>query len=118
MDDVLEGIEWTLDCQGKQDFDADLVRLSSRFYPRGGGFAIITRNENGEVKIEDNDARPEVKPSAVSSIYFRDKQIAERWFDGVTEAEVKAQVEAWAREQIARLEDVVLIAFKKRKGNT
>jgi len=32
-------------------------------------------------------------------------------FDGDTEAEVKAQVEAWAEEQLARIESAMRAAF-------
>lgn len=99
-------IEWTNDCSGKKDYDADLVRLSSRYWPRGGGFMAII-----DGRIEENEARPEIKPSAVSSILLGDDELASKKFEGETETEVKAKVEAWASEQIARIEAAVRAAF-------
>ena len=29
---------WTNDCSGKKDFDGRIVDLSTRYWPRGGGF--------------------------------------------------------------------------------
>lgn len=108
----LEGIEWTLDCQGKQDFDADLVRLSTRYYPRGGGFSIITRDG----RIEENEARPEIKPLACTSIYYRDEQLARAEFEGETEGEVKLQVEAWASDQLHRIEKAIRALYQEEKA--
>jgi len=90
--------EWTHDCQGKQDYDADLVQLSTRYWPRGGGFWALN---NGV--IEDNDARPEIKPAATASILVQGEKWVSADFEGETEAEVKAQVEQWAAAQWARI---------------
>ena len=68
--------EWVPDCQGKQDFDADLVHLSSRFYPQGGGFLEI--NVGGWLA---NSNRPGVLPSAVATIYLQDRQLASASFE-------------------------------------
>lgn len=98
--------EWTPDCQGKQDFDADLVRLSSRFYPRGGGYSELRSG----VWLENRD-RPSIPPSAVATIYFQDKELARAGFDGETEEEVKAKLEAWARDQFAKVRTAMDEAF-------
>ncbi len=99
-------VEWTDDCSGKKDYDADIVRLSSRYWPRGGGFMLLN---NG--RIEENDTRPEIKPSAISHILLGDEDLARCEFEGETETEVKAQVEAWATEQIARVTRAVRAEF-------
>ena len=90
--------KWEPDCQGKQDFDADIVRLSSRFYPQGGGFSEL----NGGRWLENAD-RPGIPPSAVSTIYLQDRELTSASFEGETEAEVKANVEAWARDEFAKI---------------
>ena len=99
-------IEWTNDCSGKKDYDGDVVRVSSRYWPRGGGFLVFGTNG-----LEDNDARPEIKPSAKSHILLGDEELATAEFEGETEAEVKAQVEAWVTEKIACIESAMRAAF-------
>lgn len=90
--------EWTHDCGGKQDYDADLVQLSTRYWPRGGGFLVLN---NGV--LEGNDARPEIKPAATASILIQGKRWISADFEGETESEVKAHVEKWASEQWVRI---------------
>ncbi len=92
-------IKWTPDCQGKWDYDGDVVNVSSRYWPRGGGFHTFSR----EVGWEGNEARPDIRPSATSSIYIGEDRIASHDFEGDTEAEVKASVEAWVAEQVTRV---------------
>lgn len=95
-EDVPLDAEWKPDCQGKQDYDADLVQLSTRYWPRGGGFSIFN-TATGE--FADNDARPEIKPSAKASILIQGEELASARFEGDDEAEVKAEVERWAQQQ-------------------
>lgn len=100
--------EWTLDCHGKQDYDANLVRLSTRYWPRGGGYAEMTTNG----RWLENDARPGIPPSATATIYLQDEPLTSASFEGATEAEVKAKVEAWAREQFAKVVSAMVAAFR------
>lgn len=102
--------EWVLDCQGKQDYDANLVRLSTRYWPRGGGYSMMTANG----RWLENQDRPSIPPSASATIYLQDEPLLKRTFEGATEAEVKMKVEAWAHEQFAK----VVIAMREaiRKG--
>ena len=93
--------EWTHDCCGKQDYDADLVKLSARYWPKGGGFFTFDTSNR---KFEGNEARPEVKPSAHASIMLQEETIAEAEFEADTEGEVKALVEKWAQEQFDKIE--------------
>jgi hypothetical protein len=71
--------EWTLDCNGKQDYDADIVRLSTRYWPGSYG-------QNGW-------------PSAMASILLFDDTIAVVEFTAPTESGVKTLVETWAADQ-------------------
>lgn len=91
---------WTDDCQGKKDFDGTLIHISTRYWPRGGGFYVLTP----ERRWEGNEARPEIHPSAHSTIYLRradgeDVVLAEEWFEGTTQEEVQRTVEAWAQRE-------------------
>lgn len=99
--------QWEPDCQGKQDFDADLVHLSSRFYPQGGGFSELSAG-----RWLENSDRPRILPSAVATIYLQDRALASAHFEGYTEAEVKAKLEAWAREQFIKVESATSAAFR------
>lgn len=109
---------WTDDCQGKKDFDGELVRLSSRYWPRGGGFHTFSRQEGWQ----GNETRPEIKPSAKASIllYFGPTEeeceydyetLIAQDFEADTEAEVKAQVEAWAQAQYDKIAATLRSAF-------
>lgn len=95
--------EWTDDCQGKKDYDAPLVSLSTRYWPRGGGFAVLSQGRGWE----DNDARPNIRPSARAKIILHtrgdDSVIAEQYFEHDTEEAVKAAVEEWAEGQYLRV---------------
>ena len=100
--------EWTPDCQGKQDYDADLVHLSTRYWPRGGGYAEMTDDGSW---LENGD-RPSIPPSATATIYLQNDSLTTASFEGNTEAEVKAKVEAWAREQFAKVVSAMSGAFR------
>ncbi len=110
--------EWTPDCQGKWDYDCNLVSLSCRYWPQGGGFHILDTSTGA---WEGNEARPAILPSAIASIRIGDLKsgpyatLAEAEFDGNTEVEVKAKVEAWAKEMIARVDAAVRREFGERQ---
>lgn len=98
---------WTNDCQGKQDFDSELVTLSTRYWPRGGGFDIFD-STHPELGLQGNKTRPEHRPSAHASIILPQRGeggmgpiLAEMRVEADTEAEVKTAVEEWAREKYA-----------------
>jgi hypothetical protein len=109
MTDLSVPAKWTDDCQGKKDYDGDLVTLSVRYWPRGGGFHVL---DTGKGTFEGNEARPQIRPSAHATIYlgstadeFYDNavELAKREFDGDTQEEVQRAVEAWALEQYQRI---------------
>ena len=102
---------WEDDCQGKKDYDAELVSLSTRYWPRGGGFSAII-----DGKWEHNRDRPYIKPSAKSAILLRlpDNEYVElvaKKFEGESFEEVKKQVEQWAEEQYAKIWSAVYQAL-------
>jgi hypothetical protein len=104
---------WTDDCQGKKDFDAHLVSLSTRYWPRGGGFSVLDSRTG---HWEHNEQRPEIEPSANAKIILRlpdDEHLvfASAEFRGDTEDEVKARVEAWAEEQFDRVVTALTYEF-------
>lgn len=104
--------EWEPDCQGKWDYDYPLVSLSCRYYPRGGGYDVY---HNGAWEV--NEDRPEIGPTAQASICIGDlvngpyETLAEAYFGGKTESEVKRQVELWAEEMIERVEYAIRKEF-------
>ena len=114
--------EWKPDCQGKQDFDGEILVLSTRYWPRGGGYMLL-RNDGNGVRFEENAARSHMPPSAHSSLLLRDADnddgvtLVEAEFEAETEAEVKAQVEAWAAEQFTKAVAALKAAFAA-KGET
>ncbi len=111
--------QWTNDCCGKKDYDASIVEISTRYWPRGGGMLIVTNNPGYPVKIEGGEARPEIKPSATCSLVvcYGDEECADlsrKDFDGETFEEVKAQVEPWAQAQMDR----AVAALRREFGTT
>jgi hypothetical protein len=111
---------WTDDCQGKKDFDGQLVSLSTRYWPRGGGFWMLYRDASGVVDLGTN-SRTDIKPSATAAIhldYFDAdgdpdyRTLAVEKFECETETDVKAQVEAWATKQYARVVAAMLREFE------
>ncbi len=107
-EDVLENFEWTDDCQGKKDYDGEIVSLSTRYWPRGGGFAVFDSGTGRwQTSSEMAVVRPDIRPSAKSSIFMLGKEILSKKFEADTEEEVLAQVEDWARKHITNLKTVM-----------
>lgn len=109
--------KWTNDCQGKQDYDGDILSISTRYYPGpgGGGFlAVETGPEGAKMWTEPYGPRPQAHSSLLLWDLDSDedgKELAEASFEADTEAEVKAQVEAWAQEQMGRAVKALLAEF-------
>lgn len=109
--DIKLSAKWTDDCQGKKDYDGNIVCISTRYWPRGGGFMLF--DPNADKKIQDNEDRPEIKPSAHSSICLVDGGIdenvplIEKEFEAETEDEVKESVEKWAAEEMKKIVDTL-----------
>lgn len=97
----MENIKWTNDCQGKKDYDGTLIRVSTRYWPRGGGFSLL---DSSTGKFQENNERPEIKPSAHSSILREDDSVLfEESFEAETEEEVKSLVEKWVEYRYSQI---------------
>lgn len=88
--------KWTPDCQGKQDYDGHIISISTRYWP--GNY-----QSNGKI-------------SATSSIILRYNEddyeyLAEKDFEGDSEAEVKSSVEEWAQEQMSKIVETMRHGF-------
>ena len=103
--------EWTDDCSGKKDYDGDIISLSTRYWPAGGGFSVFDR-EHPELGLQGNETRPGIRPSAKAEIVvqYADKDgdvdyytLATEEFEADTEAEVKLAVEKWAQSQFENI---------------
>jgi len=105
--------EWTKDCGGKMDFDADIVELSCRYYPLGWCGDIVAGGEG---------PRPDIKPHASCSILFHhhedDIELAKAEFESETQEEVQMQVEQWAQNQFNVIAGVLAIHFSKANSCT
>ncbi len=110
---------WTDDCSGKKDYDAPLISLSTRYWPRGGSHLVVHSVPGKPVKIEGGEERPEIRPSASASILINFAEdlglsgvLANQEFEADTPEEVKAQVEAWAQARM----DQVVAALRREFG--
>lgn len=83
--------QWTQDCNGKEDYDADPVSLDVRYYP----------------PWKD----PAGKPSVLASVYLGGEKLIDAELLGESEAEVKALAEKWAADQYARIRRVMVVEF-------
>lgn len=111
--------EWKDDCQGKKDYDGQILSISTRYWPRGGGFHVFDR-DNPQLGMQGNEARPEIKPSATSALvvhYRNDKgftetlDLASKDFEGETFDEIAGEVGVWAQAQMDKAVDILLQAF-------
>jgi hypothetical protein len=105
--------KWTNDCQGKKDFDGDIVSISTRYWPRGGGMMILNVDQNGAHWLPPDES---IRPHAHSSLLVRHDEseplmLIERHFEGETFEEIALQVEAWAQEQMDRAVAALLTEF-------
>jgi hypothetical protein len=109
---------WTNDCQGKKDYDGDILSISTRYWPRGGGFSVVNHSPEGTT-IQDNDSRPEIRPSACCKliIWNGDDSIvlAKQNFESETFDEIKSGVELWASIQ---MEKAVSVLQREFNGKT
>lgn len=101
---------WTLDCQGKQDFDGPLLSVSTRYWPGpGGGGTLMLEAGATEFKEVPYGKQPSASCSILLRLGPREEHDGggdymvwrEKDFTAPTEAETKALVEAWAAEQMA-----------------
>lgn len=113
--------KWTDDCCGKKDYDAPIIAISTRYWPRGGGYFTTTIEPGKPIILEGDDKRPEIKPSANCSLVLVVKQegydpgdqicLVEQQFEGETFEEVSGQVEAWAQNVMDRVVKAVKHEF-------
>lgn len=107
--------KWTDDCQGKKDYDANIIELSTRYWPSGGGFTLLNAN-TGE--WQENEDRPYIKPSAKANIIIRHGNnnyidLATFEVEANTEEEVKAAVEKWAAKQFEDITSLLITHYDK-----
>lgn len=106
--------QWTDDCQGKKNYDGSLVRVSSRYWPRGGGYSVFD-TDRPELGFRTNEEQG-IRPSATSSIVVCGSDVISREFEADTQGEVQAAVETWVNEQRARIVAALAKEFD-REGN-
>lgn len=107
---------WTDDAQGKKDYDGPILTISTRYWPRGGGFLVVNRTPT-RITIEDDTHRRDIKPSAKSSLclciagYPESVTLTSQSFEGETFEEVAHQVETWAQATMDHVVAVLRQAF-------
>jgi hypothetical protein len=110
--------EWTDDCQGKKDYDGDIVSISTRYWPAGGSTLVFNTAEPEKGLHRLNS---DAKPSATSSLViwfdagdYRDSvDLIKQEFEADTPEEVQKQVEAWAQEQMDKVVSILREKFGK-----
>lgn len=105
--DLIPYAMWTDDCQGKKDYDGELLTISTRYWPGPPRY--------GEMPSANSEIHLNIGPKRESGGCYDWRVWREAEFQAPTEAEVKAQVEAWVTQQMA---DVVALlggisAFKE-----
>lgn len=105
--------EWTNDCQGKKDYDGEILSVSTRYWPSGGGFHVFDTREPEKGLHLNQDSSP---PSAHCSLLLRDGDdndvtLIDKEFEGASYSEVSQQVEKWAQEQYERAIEILRAGF-------
>jgi len=87
------------DCQGKKDYDGNILSISTRYWPAGGGLAVIIP---GRGLVENPfDCKPSARSSLI--LHYSDDEyitLTESEFEGETFEDVSKQVELWAQMQM------------------
>ena len=102
-DPIWHNARWTDDCAGKKNFDGDVLSISTRYWPAGGGFFI---SKGGKLR-PSIEVCPDIKPSATAALMLRLAggryiAIVAQAFKADTPEEVFAAVEVWATAQFNR----------------
>jgi hypothetical protein len=84
-----EGAFWTTDCAGKQDFDFNILSVSTRYWP-------------------DHTARPQILLGDRVLVQLPKQE----YIEGTTELECKQKVEQWVREKIS----IIMTQLEELKG--
>ena len=107
-------INWTDDCQGKKDYDGDIVCISTRFWPGPLTVFDSAHPEKGLHEI------PGGEPSAVCHVLLRDGapdgeslELIGKEFEGATFEAVASKVERWSQKQMHRVVKAMMAEFKE-----
>ena len=95
-------IKWTDDCQGKKDYDGDIVAVSTRYWPK-------SYQSNSKVSAKCNIILSDGFPHHNGEI----ECLVSAVFEGDSFPEVSAQVELWAQNQMDRVSSVLLAEFNR-----
>jgi len=120
MDKILLNATWTDDCQGKKNYDGEILSISTRYWPAGGSAHVFDTARPDRGFQPQSVYTPDIKPSAKSTLLLTVKghplggiELASQDFEGETFEDVKQQVEAWAQEQMSRAADLLLREFRR-----
>lgn len=108
-------IAWTSDCQGKKDYDGDVVAISTRYWP--GPVTVFDTSKPEKGLHEEPGGQPRAHCSIVLLDGATDHEgttetLAEMKFVGGSFREVSRQVEAWAQEQMDRIATALRAEFR------
>jgi hypothetical protein len=118
---LLLDADWTDDCQGKKDYDGEILSISTRYWPRGGGFSILQNVPGKSLSFEENESRPEIRPSAKSVLVIwhrangerKDIVITSKSFEAETFEQIESEVRDWAQEQMDRAVGAIRREFQQ-----
>ena len=97
--------KWTDDCQGKKDFDGELVRLSTRYWP-GSYQANGWPSAKAELHL--------VLPDAMAREGWQNwRTLVSAKFEAPTQEEVQRKVEEWAIVQYRRVDSALFFQFQE-----
>ena len=94
---------WENDCQRKQDYDGDLIRLSTRYYP-------WTYQKNWYCSAHSAIVFNHGEPDEYGTWDYN--VLVEKTFEAPTEEEVKKMVEEWAQLHFAWIQSNLVCFFK------
>jgi hypothetical protein len=107
---------WIPDCNGKANYDAQIVRLDTRYWPP---WKSHNNRASAKATIYLEAGKVELDPIPKYGFQLDSKAVAlaEKRFEEDTEGEVKAAVEAWALVQVERVWAAVIREFASDQSN-
>lgn len=96
------GIKWTDDCQGKKDYDGDIVCISTRYWPPSREYG---HKHTATCCVMIGDGYPNFNHHSMI--------IADKEFEGDSFEEIREQVEVWAQKQASHVYRILIAALFK-----
>ncbi len=108
---------WTDDCQGKKDYDGELISVSTRYWPAKGGFWVVNKDSSGTTIRDGEDQKGMCSARSAIIVEHGDGYfpLVECQFEAPTQEAIQRCVEAWVEDKVNEVYQVLREHFGKGK---